>query len=580
MNFNAQLIDQRIEGIMATLSDRFGQELRVGNDQDRLRSVAFVYLVATTVLGLDQDTSFEGVVEGGGDFGVDAVYFTAPEDDEFKVILIQGKYKRSLAGEAAFPENGVVKMLGAIQTMFNPNTVYRANDRLTKRIEELRSLIREGNIPDVRVILCNNGRRWTEDCQTRIDNSGLGDLVKWEHAGPDELVSFMRARKDVHTKIQLSGRAFVEDYEYMRAMIGRMSVSELARIFDEFGDVLLDRNIRRYLGLSVRVNESIAETLKDQKQRPNFYFFNNGITIICTKFSYNAFADRDWIVQVSGLQIVNGGQTSKTIQLVQRQLGPEIGNAQVLIRLYELPEEDEELVLRITQATNSQNPVDLRDLRSNDNRQQRLAVSIGELGYTYRRQRTNGPTDTNVITSATAAEAVLAVWRHRPHAARFRATEHFGKLYDQIFTPDLNGAQTVIAVLLLRFAENKRKRPPKDAPDFLQYGSRFIAMLMGMYLLEAMNITLDQLTHRNFSKADEIIDRKINEYFERSLIQIGGALKELFGDTKISLQKLSATFRRHDLVEKLRGGKAIEIVVPGANPVLDDETADCPPGSS
>lgn len=562
VSINAQLIDQRVQGLIARIGERLQSEVKIKNDEDKLKSAAFVFLVSQTLMELDDDEALDGLVEGGGDFGIDAVFYGVPDDGEFLVTLIQGKYKRTMDAEGTFPESGLDKMFGAIRTIFDPSINYTANDRLKKRVEELRSLIREGNIPSIRVVLCNNGRKWNTNCQQRIDNSGLGDLVKWEYAGPDELVSLLRKQKDVQTKIQLNGRAIVEDYAFMRAMVGRMSVSELARLFDEHGDVLLDRNIRRYLGLTVRVNERIAATLKDPEQRSKFYFYNNGITIVCSKFAYNALAANDWLVQITGLQIVNGGQTSKTIQQIQRELGLEISSAQVMVRIYELPENDEELVHRITEATNSQNPVDLRDLRSNDNIQKLITDSMKPLGFTYRRQRFESSIVSSDITSTTAAEAVLAIWRHRPHSARFATKDHFGKLYDLIFASTLNGAQVVVAVLLLRLAENKRKRPPENSPDFLQYGSRFIAMLMGAYLLTDLGVDLSGLNHKTFSEARRLIETKGEEYFQTALARISEELDREFGTTDLTLQKLSATFRRADLVEKLREGKPITIDIP------------------
>ncbi len=72
--------------------------------------------------------------------------------------------------------------------------------------------------------------------------------------------------------------------------------------------------------------------------------------------------------------------------------------AEVLVRIYELERHDDALVEAITFATNSQNPVDLRDLRANDRRQQDLATSISGLGYgtgpsvrTGRRRPTSSP---------------------------------------------------------------------------------------------------------------------------------------------------------------------------------------------
>lgn len=566
MSINAQLIDQRVEGLMSRVGERLQAEVDIKNDPDKLKSAAFVFLVAQTLMELDDDEVLDGLVDGGGDFGIDAIYFGSPDDGEFQVTLLQGKYKRSLEGDGSFPETGLDKMFGALRTIFDPNASYTANRRLKRQVEEIRSLIREGNIPAVRIVLCNNGRKWNSVCDQRIKNAGFGDLVRWEYAGPDELVGLVRKKRDVQTRVQLSGRALVEDYAFMRAMVGRMSVLELARLFDEHGDVLLDRNIRRYLGLAVRVNDNIAATLKDPDQRGKFYFYNNGITIVCTKFAYNALSERDWIVQITGLQIVNGGQTSKTIQHIRREVGAEIGSAQVLVRIYELPVDDEELVQRITAATNSQSPVDLRDLRSHDQIQKNLSESIQPLGFTYRRQRFDNAPGPSDITSTTAAEAVLAVWRHRPHSARFASKDHFGTFYDLIFTSDLNGPQVVIAVLLLRIAENKRKRPPEGAPDFLQYGSRFIAMLMGGYLLEDLGQPLPGLTHRNFPEAHKLVEEKGDAYFQRALETIKTKLDEEFSATEPTLQKLSATFRRADLVEKLRGGRSISIDLPVGGP--------------
>ncbi len=55
--------------------------------------------------------------------------------------------------------------------------------------------------------------------------------------------------------------------------------------------------------------------------------------------------------------------------------------AHVLVRLYQLPSENDDLVRRITFATNSQNPVNLRDLKANDDKQQRLEIDVQQLGY-------------------------------------------------------------------------------------------------------------------------------------------------------------------------------------------------------
>ncbi|MCY3841703.1 MAG: AIPR family protein [Gammaproteobacteria bacterium] len=556
MSLSAQIIDQRVAGIVEQQSDAFDNELRVGIDEPRRRSVAFVFLVAKTAFDLTDEQTLDGIVDGGNDFGVDALYCDSPEDGEIRVNLVQGKYRGDLRGNAAFPETGIAQMIDAVGALFDPTRPVTLNPRLEQRVEDVRSFVKDGAIPRVTAVAANNGTTWTEQAQQRIDGVArdLGGQVEWRHLGPEELLALLQTRKPINADVQLTGHATVETFDFRRALTGRMSVAELARLTDEYGNRLFEKNIRRYLGLAGnRVNEAVAATLREPAQRPSFYFYNNGITITCSKFRHNALQRENWTVKVEGLQIVNGGQTARTVQHLAQEVGAAIRDAEVLVRIYELQENDVELVESITFATNSQNPVDLRDLKANDPRQATLGQSISGLGYAYRAKREERAVSSDEFTSAVIAEAVLAVWRHRPHQARFRSREHFGALYRTIFTDDLNGSQAVTAALLHRHAENRRKRPPNDAPDFLAYGSRFIAMMMGRYLLNDLGITLRQLDHRNFDAARDLVDRNSDGYLARAQERIAGALEPLFRGKgrERTLQRLSATFRRADLVDTL-----------------------------
>ena len=560
MSLATQIIDQQVSGIIEKHAEAFTNELRLGTDERKKRSAAFLFLVAKTAFDLTDEETFDGIVDGGNDFGVDALYFEPPDDGEIRIILIQGKYKADLSGDSAFPENAIARMIDAIGALFDPNKTVTLNERLEQRVEEIRSFVKEGAIPRVTAVAANNGTRWTTEAQQRIDNAAadFNGQVGWRHIGPEDILALLQARQPISAELKLVGQANVETFDFRRVLIGRMSVSELARLTNEYDNQLFERNIRRYLGLvGNRVNEEMAATLCDSNQRSNFYFYNNGVTITCSQFRHNALQRDNWTVHVDDLQIVNGGQTARTVQEICKKTGPEIEGAEVLIRIYELQDKDTEIVEAITFATNSQNPVDLRDLKANDSRQKALNESIAGLGYKYRAKREDRPVSSDEFTSGVVAEAILAVWRRRPHQARFRTRGHFGALYDTIFEKNLNGAQAIIAALLLRHAENRRKRPPQDAPDFLAYGSRYIAMLMGRYLLEEMDVPLNQLDHRTFDQARELVEQKSDNYVSRAEQQIGEALSSLFSKRERTLQRLSATFRRADLIDTLMdaGGK-------------------------
>ncbi len=556
MSINTGIVDQRIRKLAGELAAEFEARLNIVNDETKKRSTAFVFLVVHTLLELSDVEALDCITEGGNDFGVDAVHIGDVEDGEFVVTLFQGKYKQDLAGDGNFPANGVEKTVQAVKYLFDPDAAITANAQLARRLEEIRSLVRDGKIPRVRLVLCNNGLKWNDIAQQTIDRAGFPeDQVSWEHVNHDGLVRLLQASKQVNAVLRLHGKAFTEDLDYRRVLVGKIPVEEIAALFSTHGDLLLERNVRRFLGLQGnRVNQGIDHTLRTEGERGNFFFYNNGITLVCNKFSYNGLQEGNFQVQVEGLQVINGGQTCKTIQTTLASLaGTDAGfeKAFVLVRLYELPSDSADLVRSITYATNSQNPVDLRDLRSNDARQKSLETAMRDLGFAYRRNRGDASLKPGDISSATAAEAVLAVWRGRPHQTKFYGREHFGKLYDTIFSDDLNATQVVIATLLFRFAENKRRRPPEGAPAFVAYASALLAMLMGRYLLEDLAIPLRQLDHQKFAVARSKFEQNDEAYFQRAVEAVNAALGRLYLNRDVSLQRLAATFRRGDILEEL-----------------------------
>jgi hypothetical protein len=553
MDINASIIDQQLQSVSEAIREQAAEELGV-KDLARLKSLAFVYLCVQKILDLDEANTFDCLTEGGGDFGVDAIHISEEYDGEFTVSLFQAKYKNNLEGNANFPQGGIDALINAINYLFNPKAkLKQINERLLIKVEEARSLIRDGYIPQVRALACNNGLKWNATAQEAIDRAGFGNQVTWEHVNHERIVKILQASKPVKANLQLAGKAVVEDMNFSRVLVGRISVSEIANLIEQHGERLLERNIRRYLGLQGnRVNENIRSTLKSE-ERNNFYFYNNGITLTCDIFSYNGLQDSDYQVQVENLQIINGGQTCMTIYktLQEPNLLSENSHVYVLLRLYQLPPDNDDLVQKITYATNSQNPVDLKDLRANDDRQKALAMDIQQLGFSYRRKRSSSSVRSTDITSGVAAEAILSVWRERPHQAKFFSREHFGKLYNLIFDDQLNGTQVVLAVQLYRIAENRRKRPASNDPDFVRYASCFIAMQMGRKLLHDMKLQRQDINHENFKKAQQLIEQKGETYFNLAIQDIQQALYALYGEQTISLQQLSATFRRGDLIERL-----------------------------
>jgi hypothetical protein len=553
MDINKHIVDQRIKKIAADNPDQFAGE----NDDKKKLSKAFVCLSVASYLDIELEEAFGLITEGGNDAGVDAISIGDVNGYDFSVTLFQGKYAFDLNKDNHFPANSIQRVIGSIGAIFDPGKPIEMNEDLMPKVEDIRSLIADGYIPNIQCVFTNNGLKWNQDGDNHIENARLPEnQVKFKYYNHKDIVESLMSKKSINETLQLAGKSVAEDFNFKRILIGKINVKDIAELFEKYGDDLLDKNIRKYLGISHnRVNSAIRDTLLGEK-RDNFYFYNNGITMICSKFSYNALQSENWSVKVNDLQIINGGQSCKTIlNTVKNNPDLDYTNAYVLVRLYELTGEGtDSLITDVTIATNSQNPVDLRDLRANDDLQKRLETAIAELGYFYKRKKDNTfSSPEKTILSSVAAESIYSIWKKKPFQAKFKKNELFGVFYNDVFN-NVNAAQLIISVFIYRFCDTQRKKSSlRNRFPHIPYSNYFMSMIIGNLLLEDLGLTFDKLTHTEFEKTKTYFETNKDHLFERANEKLVNALHLLYPmpnsyDT-IDKRRLSATFRRGDLME-------------------------------
>jgi hypothetical protein len=116
----------------------------------------------------------------------------------------------------------------------------------------------------------------------------------------------------------------------------------------------------------------------------------------------------------------------------------------------------------------------------------------------------------------------------------------------------LQAAQAVLAVLIFRVVENERKRPDAGhPPSFLPYASHYLAMLVGEALLEAKGLSLTEVDHRKLPELVTYLQENQVALYQQATAKVQSGLEHLYGSREVSLQQLSATFRRGDLLEFL-----------------------------
>ena len=556
MDINKHIIDQRIRKIVQEKPEWFSD---IGDERQKL-SMAFVLLTVSTYLNVELSEAYSLYTDGGDDAGIDAIYIGDTNDLELPVTIFQGKYVFDLEKDSNYPANSVLRVINTIESIFDPSKEVQLNPKLKPEIDEIRSLISDGFIPVVKIVLFNNGIMWNAEGQKHIDNKNFPkDQVEFEFINHQNIVDFIQSSKEIEARMRLTGESIVESFNFKRVLIGKVNVVEIAKMFESYGDGLLEKNIRRYLGLNRnRVNEAIQYTLLGDR-KDNFYFKNNGITMVCKKFSYNALQEKNWDIVAEDIQIINGGQTCKTIQhTIKDHPDKDYTQVFVLIRLYELSdsnEDNESLINEITLATNSQNPVDLSDLRSNDHIQRTMETDINLLGYNYRRKKDIASTSESIIPLSVAAQAIYSIWKGQPNVAKFKRKELFGSLYERVYTKNLNAAQVVIAVLIYRYCDNQRRKQNliSDFPH-IPYSNYFLAMIIGKLLLAETKLSLGQLTHTNFEQVKTYFETNKDKLFDRANKILINALNALYNEpyTNLEMPRLSASFRRGDLFEQIK----------------------------
>jgi hypothetical protein len=118
---------------------------------------------------------------------------------------------------------------------------------------------------------------------------------------------------------------------------------------------LFEENIREYLGGTSGINKSIIATLKNPNERGNFFYYNNGITIICDSAKADAVK-----VDITNPQIVNGCQTVNSIAEVFKTIeNPEkdFSDVYVMVKILILEKKNTTFYRDIVRYTNSQNSI-------------------------------------------------------------------------------------------------------------------------------------------------------------------------------------------------------------------------------
>ncbi|GIO28280.1 AIPR family protein [Ornithinibacillus bavariensis] len=372
------------------------------------------------------------ITDGSDDGGLDFVYF---DEEEYKVIIGQNKYSPNVSAQECLSE--IHKIVNTIEDFYKGHTgkynkkvkeaFQNAIDRLTDETE--------GNIEIVFSSLSKFDFEGTKERIGDLENK-VSQIAFYAPNDINDLIEKVKSSFEVvpedTIKIDKAKNWLEYDTDKQKGMFINVSSQSISRLYNKYNNKgLFNLNIRRYIK-SKSVDDGINHTLN--KNRDEFWFLNNGLTIACNDFS----TDGDTI-RLYNFSIVNGGQTTTLIGSYKGNNKEEFYIPCKIVASKEKmrPEHSMMFFNKIAEATNSQKPIQPKDLKSNAPEMinlQRLLKRHG-IGLEIKRGE-QLPKNLNIkIKNDIFAQLVYSFVNQKPGTARSNKKSLFNnnKSYKQVF---------------------------------------------------------------------------------------------------------------------------------------------------
>jgi hypothetical protein len=370
------------------------------------------------------------VIDGSNDNGIDAVAVA----DGSQVWLVQAKWHEK--GNAGFHTNAARAFIDGLR-LLEDRQFDTFNEKLRPFTAQLDSALGDPNLRINMVIaLVGNDplSSHTIEILNRAsdDHYGHGPMLTYRLMSTPELLQQLREdRKPDPVDVTVRMLKWLRRDLPFPSYQGSLWARDVAEMYEAHGARLFSRNVRHSLGLT-RINSGIAATLREEPE--NFWYFNNGITILCDRvdpyYPGRRHPDHPVELRLRHATVVNGAQTITSIHMAMQDSVHTVGDADVAVRVIALGDDYALYANRIAEATNTQNDIYRRDFISLDERQALIRedfdLTLGKV-YVYKRGEAEPPPEFGC--SVVQAAVALACAYETPELA-VRAKRNTELLWD------------------------------------------------------------------------------------------------------------------------------------------------------
>jgi hypothetical protein len=401
--------------------------------EQRFLSRALTASAIRRVTGWDYETAGRAVIDGENDQGIDGV---AVDESSRHVWLVQAKW--SDAGKGKIDLGDSLKFIEGLRLIERRQFEGTFNDRFDPFKGQLDVAMGDPRLQITLVVAVMGPATLSSAVKdiynrTREEFNHRGPMLDYRVIGDAEFHQQLRqdlAPSPINVEATMS--EWIKRDTPFEAWQGTVAARDVAQWFSDHGDSLYEQNLRKSLGLT-RINSGIKETLLNEPE--NFWYFNNGITILCDSIEPRWLGrrrpDEPVRLKMNGVSVVNGAQTVSAIHEAMQQDEERVDEADVTVRAFSLGQDRPAYAKRITETTNTQNDVSQRDFIALDTTQAQIRedflLSVGKI-YVFKRGEPDPSPDAGCSLEHAAVALACA---HRSPELAVRASQGTDSLWER-----------------------------------------------------------------------------------------------------------------------------------------------------
>ncbi|MGC5020353.1 AIPR family protein [Micromonospora sp. DT47] len=447
------------------------------------------------------DDLLSGIVDGEKDCGVDGMYLFANslcvrDETPLKVLGRRARldlYILQVKNTSGFTESPIEKLMLSLPKLLvfgrdEESLAETVNSRLIEISRRFLDTYRTLDLPELRIFVVFASLK-AQYLHPGIERKGeeLKQCLSSLFGAAEPSVRFLDAaavadlsREPVRVtrKLQLAENPISTDTAGGYVAVVRLSDYErfITGANGELDGTLFEANVRDYEG-ATDVNKSIQETLETVDADEDFWWLNNGVTVVASRVR-----PANKMLELESPQIVNGLQTSTEIYK-RKPTSYRSDNRSVLIKVIEA--KDNVVRDRIIRATNSQTEFGPSALRATDRVQRQIEEYLLDRGLYYERRRRYyfnlGMPVERIVSIDQIGQSVLSVLVQTPHVARANPSTIFDKgVYEVVFDNKCELATYYSCIKILRAAADHLTID--GGIGIVEDYQYHLAMLLGMVL--------------------------------------------------------------------------------------------------